>query len=239
LAWSLDSRQIAYRAEEMVAGKRYFAIRVVSVDDRSTVELAGLERFLGTPRWTPDGCVIFQANREGSLRQVRVVSGIDSEPAQRVAHLVAIASPELEIWVCDAESEHRAVVSSPGERCFDPILSPAGDRVCYSVLSGGGSIAVASVVGGENINLGYGSNPSWAPDGRHLAYEVTEDDGLIITASDLYIVAADGAQRIRLTDTPDVIERWPSWSTDGERIAFSAGGAIYVMPSPMSPTTGE
>ncbi len=135
----------------------------------------------------------------------------------------------LQIFVSRPDGGDRIAVSGPDERCFNPILSPDSHRVCHGCLEHGGSIGVARVDGTQRVNLEYGSNPSWSPDAHRLVYEVTRDDGVTIVASDLYIVAYDGTGRVRLTDTPDLIERWPAWSPDGTQIAFSAEGDIYTL----------
>jgi Tol biopolymer transport system component len=233
--WSPDGRYIAYRAEKMVNGKRYFAIRIVDVETGHIEEVTDFQRFLGTPRWIlGDGTVAFEIDRKGTLARAQIVDMIADQHPWKAPHLAAVTSRDLQIWICDASGDQKILISDPQERCFDPTLSPPGERVCYSVLSDGGSIAVAETNGSGRLNLGYGTNPSWSPDGRSLVCEVTEDDGMVITGSELYLIRADGSQRFQLTDTPDLIERWPSWSPDGTRIACSAGGAIYIVPIPES-----
>ena len=58
-------------------------------------------------------------------------------------------------------------------------------------------------------------------------------DGMDIE-SDIYIIRVDGSEERRLTDTPG-LDGFPSWSPDGERIAFTSedakASAIYVMNS--------
>jgi Tol biopolymer transport system component len=49
--------------------------------------------------------------------------------------------------------------------------------------------------------------------------------------SDIYIENADGSDRMRVTDTPDIREGGPVWSPDGQRIACTDGrtAKIYVI----------
>ncbi|MFC1682580.1 TolB family protein [Candidatus Zixiibacteriota bacterium] len=234
--WSPDGRHIAYRTDKYLDGKRHFTIRIVAVETKSIEEIAGFERFLGTPYWiSEDGSIVFQADRDGSMTRTRVLKSDPSASQIPGSDLVAGTTQDLQIWVGRPDGSDRTLVSNPDERCFDPIMSPTGNHVSYGVLAHGGSIAVAGADGSNAVNLGYGSNPGWSPDGRSLVHEVTADDGHVITGSELYTIDRDGGGRIQLTDTPDRIERWPGWSPDGRTIIFSSGGAIYLLP--LSPPT--
>jgi len=239
-AWSPNSRYIAYRTDAYVDGKRHFAIRVVDVKTGNMEEITEFERFLGTPRWVlGDGTIVFETDRDGALAQALVVGLVSSQDTGEPDRLVATTSHDLQIWISGPDGREKTLISDPQQRCFAPSVSPQGDRVCYTVLDGGGSIAVARTDGSDQRNLGYGSNPCWSPDGQYLAYEVTADDGMTMTGSDLFLINVDGTDRTQLTDTPDLMERWPNWSPDGGKMVFSAGGAIYVMSIPTTIISGE
>ena len=61
---------------------------------------------------------------------------------------------------------------------------------------------------------------SWSPDGKKFAYQRTYlNDGHQVTASDIYLMHADGSGRAQLTDTPDVHEGVVGWTLDG-RLVF-------------------
>ena len=71
--------------------------------------------------------------------------------------------------------------------------------------------------------LGNGSFGSWSSDSTKIVYAIEEDDGHAITASDLYIINADGTGKKQLTNTPDRLETYPRWSPDDARVVFYAG----------------
>jgi dipeptidyl aminopeptidase/acylaminoacyl peptidase len=96
------------------------------------------------------------------------------------------------------------------------------------------TIYVIRRAGGRPVPLtpaGYDAwSPAWSPDGRRLAYAA----GRVVPGSfelapdDLYVVAADGGRRIRLThDGAD--ESSPSWSPDGRRLAYVRDGRVFVI----------
>jgi dipeptidyl aminopeptidase/acylaminoacyl peptidase len=63
---------------------------------------------------------------------------------------------------------------------------------------------------------------AWAPDGARLAYVCGNDLLSGGAATALYVIGADGANRIRVrTGTKSAY--WPTWSPDGTRLAFATG----------------
>ena len=74
----------------------------------------------------------------------------------------------------------------------------------------------------------WGSSPSWSPDGRHIAFVSSRDDGF----GDIYVMESDGSNQRRLTNHSG-FDLSPTWSPDGRHIAFASlrddNFDIYVM----------
>ncbi|MGH7242101.1 MAG: TolB family protein [Phycisphaerales bacterium] len=73
-------------------------------------------------------------------------------------------------------------------------------------------------------------NPAWSPDGRFIVYaEVPAPAGRVEinqtrpTQSDLWMIAADGSAKVRLTDG-NAVALMPSWGVDNRLVFFSDRG---------------
>ncbi len=71
---------------------------------------------------------------------------------------------------------------------------------------------------GRDVPGGHQTNPDWSPDGTHLAFGVTADDG----RDDLWVVNTDGSDSQMLYDCTDdcIYIDDPAWSPDGTSIAM-------------------
>ncbi len=58
--------------------------------------------------------------------------------------------------------------------------------------------------------------PTWSPDGQHIAFEGEEDDN-----RDIFVMDADGDNRINLT-SDIAVDQLPTWSPDGAWIAYGS-----------------
>ena len=82
------------------------------------------------------------------------------------------------------------------------------------------------------IKLTQGDSPSWSPDGTKIVYSfgLGRFRGDV---SDIYIVGANGANRVNLTKGRHKNNGVPAWSPDGTKIAFDSNRdnnrEIYVM----------
>ena len=65
--------------------------------------------------------------------------------------------------------------------------------------------------------------PSWAPDGRRIAFTSNLD-----LNTDIYLMDADGSNLLQLTDDP-AGDHSPDWSPDGSRIVFLSSFNVMVM----------
>jgi TolB protein len=81
------------------------------------------------------------------------------------------------------------------------------------------------------------SSPAYSPDGKRIAFLSDRDEhGTHLTGSDevdfaneLYLMEADGGNPERLTETERLDEESPSWSPDGERIAYAREGPAHFV----------
>ncbi|HWM86426.1 MAG TPA: hypothetical protein VNO33_11325, partial [Kofleriaceae bacterium] len=174
-------------------------------------------------RFRADGAVEFRAARAGVRRDLVIdQSGQDARSAAAAQSVAEAHDQRIYVRVADGWRE----VGS-GDRFFSPLVSPNGDKVAFQGLATGIYIHVRST--GRTIHVGPGTAPAWSADGARLVYELTEDDGHEIVASDLHMYDVADGRSHRLTDTDDQIERRPGFSPDGQQIAFDDDtGRIWV-----------
>jgi TolB protein len=224
-SWSPDASKIVYTTVVDQEQRPWRAkLRVVSTVDGSDVPLVE-ERLGYLPAWSPDGTTIAFGAFVGEL---------DAE-----------GKGEAELFLMDSDGSNvRRITERPGTD-LPPSWSPDSSRIAWSgttVPSDPSETATSvlfmmDVASGQITELGEGSDPVWSPDGRHIAFTVAEKPppGVIPTRTnlDIYTVDVETGERRQLTQerAPD---EWPTWSLDGQRIAFvsardSALGEIYVM----------
>jgi len=108
---------------------------------------------------------------------------------------------------------------------FAAIASPDRQSIAIDLQ---GALWILPINGGEAKKITpevvEARQPTWAPDGRSLAFQGYDDN-----AWHIYTIRADGSGLAPLTDGP-FDDREPDWSHDGTRIAFSSDryGGIYT-----------
>lgn len=174
-------------------------------------------------RWQSDGTIRFRALRNGTRSDLLV--GRDRTIRAAAARTAIAFTHDDRAYVVDRAGRTTRVGS--GDRFFGAVVAPDGDKVVLQGLATGLYLYTRSTATLRYI--GPGTAPAWSSDSTRIAYEVTEDDGHAIVASDLYVytLASDRAEPITTTDR--LIERRPSFAPDGRELAFDDNtGGIYV-----------
>jgi Tol biopolymer transport system component/DNA-binding winged helix-turn-helix (wHTH) protein len=149
-----------------------------------------------------------------------------------------------------APGSREVPITADGGGNVQPAFSPDGQWLAYHSRRRGGIWVVPSTGGPPRQLASFGMEPSWAPDGRTLAF--TSFDGLSSTGL-LYTVRREGGAAVRLTrpGIPPGGHVAPQWSHDGRLIVFrvgrdelreiwsveAAGGAPALVASSARPAT--
>jgi hypothetical protein len=203
----------------LVSGERWSGLSLVGLDGavRRLVDdvAAGVDA-----RFLADGRIAFSARRAGERRTLLVDPGALSATSVRLAAVGEL--PEPPAFAKDDRLYVRTAAGlttvGAGDKFFGARPSPDGARVAFLGLATG--VHVLDLRTMRVTHVGAGTAPAWSPDGRLLVFERTEDDGHDVVASDLWLYEPGGRGLTRLTATDDRLERRPSFSPDGRRLAF-------------------
>ena len=109
------------------------------------------------------------------------------------------------------------------------LVRAVGDTIAFSSQ---GNVYTMNTDGTNLIKLAQGSTPSWSPDGTRIVFSLGFDR-FPGNVADIYIMDANGANRVNLTKGRHNVNHSPAVSPDGTKIAFVSyrdhNGEIYVM----------
>ena len=194
-------------------------IYVMDIDGKNQQRLTNNPNDDWNPSWSPDGKrIVFSSERDGSR----------------------------EICVMDADGGNPQNLSNNPDFDGSPSWSPDGKRIAFMSDRDGDflhfDIFVMAADGGNQQNITNDPfderHPSWSPDGKRIVFSSHRDRHFrsrFGITSEIYVMDADGGNQQRLTKNRKN-DWFPSWSPDGERIAFAADRKgdfanfeIYVM----------
>lgn len=180
-----------------------------------------------------DGEIHMLSLQTGSSRAVTSIPGDQFDPDGH--HRLVVfrdsrsgVNVDDEIYVVRSDGTHvRNLTDAPDSNEWGPAWSPDGTRIAFnSDREGMPQVYVMNVdgTGVERLSDVEGEYPAWSPDGTRIAFEsyVGGTTPFGDPNYDVFIMDADGSNEQNLTNDPDSYDGYPSWSPDGEWIAFES-----------------
>jgi Tol biopolymer transport system component len=210
-AWSPDGKRVAFARWRDPRG-----IYVIDEDGSNETLLFGWSQ-AKAPAWSPDGSrIVFTRRYGGREEDVEIFPGwvLPAHPWWKLG-LVRVEDRYFTDLLCYDHS-------------FSPTWSPDGRVIAYDsdyglhLTSPDGSFGGQTY--GRHINAlstdVRDTSPAWSPDGSKIAFMFSQHDHW-----EIYVMNADGANRVRLTKEEPFAGRppnnvSPAWSPDGRHIAF-------------------
>ncbi|MDQ6927128.1 MAG: hypothetical protein M3159_00515 [Actinomycetota bacterium] len=196
------------------------------------------------PSWSPDGkSIVFSSNRETGNDEIYVMDaqGGDTAGLHRLTNNFKTETddPADMLPVYSPDGSTIAFTSSRGPKKLPQIYLMDADPA--HAVNGNASNQRPLFAGPDPGQ--FDSNPSWSPDGKHLAFDSNRTSNFDF---EIYVADLSGTNAVdiavtsvtNVTNSPSTRDLQPVFSPDGTKIAFSRttsyqvpDEAVYVMDS--------
>jgi TolB protein len=221
--WSPDARSLAYTSYKGGYPDLY---RLFPFERRPEQTLAAFIGINTSPMFSPDGrSVALTLSKDGNpeiyvltlatatMRRLTRHAGIDTEPVwsptgQQLA-FISDRGGSPNVYVMDTDGANVRQITSGGFHT-QPRWSPKGDTIVYTARQGTHDLWAINVDGSNPRRLTGGTADSqgatWAPNGRHLAFQSNR-----LGRWQIFAMQADGSAQEPITQAPGDATS-PSWS---------------------------
>ncbi len=243
VAWSPDSKRIAFLSDELQAGQRQLYVATAPSHaggsrDRfsgSAKKLTSVKGYLVTPKWSPDGKSIGVLYTENATRASGPLVAETPETGE-----IKDAFFEQRLAVVDVASGKLRQISPADTYIYEYAWSPDGLRFIVTAALGNGDnnwwIAELYTLEGASglMKSIYKphfqiANPTWSPDGDRVTFieGLMSDAGL--TGGDIFTISATGGEARIITPDLNTSASWIAW-TAANKIIFAewAGGDVGI-----------
>jgi dipeptidyl aminopeptidase/acylaminoacyl peptidase len=226
VAWSPDSRRVAFLSDAVKAGQRQLYVARVVSGGGAAKKMTSVKGFLATPKWSPDGKTIALLFTENATRASGPLVAETPETGE-----IKDAFFEQRLAVVDVASGKLRQISPADTYVYEYDWSPDGLRFAVTAALGNGDnnwwIAELYTLEGTSglmksiykphLQI---ANPVWSPDGERVAFieGLMSDAGL--TGGDIFTVSATGGQAENLTPEMKASGSWIGWTPD-KKILFA------------------
>ena len=207
---SPDGKHIAFESD------RDWNIEIYIIDIENGVQLNLTNNKTNdySPTWSPNGKKIaFISDRDAVV--------VNSERG--------ISTNNIYIMNADGSNVRRLTTNNVTAGYGGLSWSPDGMKLAFNLSNStpaGGYFAmgihVLTISNSMFTNLTGASDnryccPKWSPDGKYILYSVLD-----VGSKSIYVMNADGSNKIALTHNSSYFDTEPSWSPDGKYILFSS-----------------
>ena len=220
---SADGQHVFFRTSTYRGPKRYSSLLQLNMTTKEKTILEAEVRDLSTPQQVADGSMVYVSQNQ--VKRMRTAEMTWNTESPSAAPAVFIENRKIALY----RGNEKTLLEPFGEGIYIwPSVSPDGDRLLFT-LAGQGTF-ISDLDGNVLSELGRANAPQWSPDGQWVVFMDDRDDGRIFTASEIFVIRADGSEKIQLTNTDDIIEMYPRWGTDNRTIVYASdSGTIYLM----------
>jgi len=222
--WAPDGRSLAFLSYRNGYPDLFRAFPYERRPDQTLAAFSGIN---SSPAWSPDGRSLAltlskDGNPEiyvltlatGAFRRLTRHAGIDTEPtwspSGREIAFISDRAGAPNVFVMDTEGASVRQITSGGHHT-QPRWSPKGDVIVFTTRQGSHDLWAIAPDGSNprRLTSGPGDNQgaTWAPDGRHIAFQTNR-----LGSWQIFTMLADGSEQTPITrGSSDSTS--PSWSS--------------------------
>ncbi|MEJ7631909.1 MAG: hypothetical protein WKF28_05335 [Rubrobacteraceae bacterium] len=245
-SYSPSGEKIAYRGVSSLSGRLSNDIFTINVDGTGRFNVTADTKNERDPSYSPDGEKIAYAGYDGQDWEIYTINADGGERIQitnnTTNELELSYSPDgekiayegwdgqdFEIYTINADGGERIQITNNNANETDPSYSPSGKKIAYAGHDGQDfEIYTKYVGGGERIQITNNNindtELSYSPDGRKIAYKRKEiayvNSRYVTRDREIYTITLGPARRVVKVTHNGRTDEEPSYSPDGEKIAY-------------------
>jgi len=220
--FSPDGSKLVYRVDAFIDKLKFSDLRAYKFSDRTETILFPQSRFLSEPLKVENSSVSFLKENEIMLfgNELKGIS-----PRTTNVPLVFVENSDLMLQ----KDGVKKILNPLGNGNYIwASLSSDNSKILFH-FAGKGTF-ITDIAGNVLHELGKANAPQFSPDGKYVTYMYDVDNGDRVLDSKIFVYSLASGEKSELAGGTDLIAMYPTWSSDGKKIAFNTiDGLIYII----------